>query len=168
MGKINKERLIELRCAGIGTTEIANEFACSNYAVLEMTQKLVDRGRLRGDYKSGFWVPEASKIAEAGEDVTGMADIVSIDPEEYVEEKHLQNDTNPADQLDQSDREAEAAKVLLDNPPPKGVMARKEFYIQRKDDLRRAICEYACEGLVIDPEWVDEYNELSILEKKYK
>ena len=50
--------------------------------------------------------------------------------------------------------------------PPLGVMPRWLFWESRRDDLRRAICEFACEGLAIDPEWVAEYNELVVREER--
>lgn len=65
---------------------------------------------------------------------------------EYVEEKHLQTDDMPAP--------AQVRKF------PLGVTPKKLWLEDRRDDLRRAICEFACEGMRIDPEWVEEYNEL--------
>lgn len=48
--------------------------------------------------------------------------------------------------------------------PPLGVMP-KQIWIEtitnrRFEDLQRAIGEYLNQGLIIKPEWIEEYNEL--------
>ena len=64
---------------------------------------------------------------------------------EYIDEKHQQQSTET---------------VARPSATPLGVIPWRAFYESRRDDLRCAICEYACEGLQVNPEWVEEYNEL--------
>lgn len=163
MSKIDKEQLIQLKREGKTDSECAEVFGCHTESVRQMRRKLEKEGRL---------TPADSMKAE-----------------EYVEEKHLQTDAAPepkpktvAQRLAEEEA-AEAAKRAeegikklatddmicpepVDPTPrtarkfPLGVMPRKMWLEERRDDLRRAICEFACEGMRIDPEWVEEYNEL--------
>ena len=87
----------------------------------------------------------AEQIAEE-EDDKRMTTETIINAKDYIAEKHLQTDEKPAP--------ASVRKF------PQGVLPRQMWLEDRRDDLRRAICEFACEGLRIDPEWVEEYNEL--------
>ena len=141
--KIDKEKLIELKREGKTNVECAKVFGCSAQAVREAVLRLEAEGRLT------------------------PAD--SVKATEYVEEKHLQTDEKPVtktvaeylaeEEAAEAVKEAEflAERVKLPPAPP---INRKTFWDMRRDELRGAICEYACYGLRIDPEWVEEYNEL--------
>lgn len=169
--KIDKERLIEMRVAGMSTAEIAKEFGAEPQAVTRSTRILLQNGELEGGYQEGFWRPESHPSPsvppspeEEGDCSGGVADrAASIDAADYIAEKHLQLDEEEPDAVG-------TPKKVQAHPYPMGVMSRSSFWQRRRDDLRRAICEYACEWLVIDPEWVEEYNELilsMLSEKKY-
>lgn len=121
MSKIDKEQLIELIREGKTDSECAEVFDCSNQAVGAMRRRLQSEGQL-------------------------TTETTIIDSKDYIAEKHLQTDDQPAP--------APVRKF------PLGVTPKKLWLEDRRDDLRRAICEFACEGLRIDPEWVAEYNEL--------
>lgn len=160
MSKIDKEQLIELIRDGKTDSECAEVFDCSNQAVSAMRRKLKSEGQLTTE--------------------------TIIDEKDYIAEKHLQTDDKPvtktvAEYLAEEEA-AEAAKRAEDTNAlttddeicyepvepapapvrkfPLGVTPKKLWLEDRRDDLRRAICEFACEGLRIDPEWVAEYNEL--------
>lgn len=44
--------------------------------------------------------------------------------------------------------------------PPLGIVPREMHDLERYCDLRKAIYQYLCAELIIDPAWVEEYNEL--------
>lgn len=45
--------------------------------------------------------------------------------------------------------------------PPLGIMPKRFHDKYRKEELRQAIYRYLSEGLIIDPEWIEEYNNLT-------
>lgn len=44
--------------------------------------------------------------------------------------------------------------------PPLGIMPKRLHDKHRKEELRQAIYRYLSEGLRINPEWIEEYNNL--------
>lgn len=73
---------------------------------------------------------------------------------DYIAEKHLQSDT----EVDGA--KTETVRLSPTVVEPSGVVPRKMWIDERRDELRRAICEFACEGMRINLEWVEEYNDL--------
>lgn len=150
--KIDKEELIAQKKLGWTDKECAESFGCTLKAVQVAVQKLRAKG-----------------------------EIPSQDAEDYIEEKHLQTDlVEPEQPMEKKGKtvaeylaEEEAAEVApapeqtpdpaanaKEAPYPIPPIDRKTFWAMRRDELRGSICEYACCGLRIDPEWVEEYNEL--------
>lgn len=149
MSKIDKEQLIELIREGKTDSECAEVFDCSNQAVGSMRRRLQAEGQLTTE--------------------------TIINAKDYIAEKQLQTDDQPATKTVAEriaeEEAAEAAKRAdgktpdpeanhKEAPYPIPPIDRKTFWDMRRDELRGAICEYACYGLRIDPEWVAEYNEL--------
>lgn len=44
--------------------------------------------------------------------------------------------------------------------PPIGIMPRKLWLEQRLDDMESAIIRYIDHGMIINPKWIFEYNQL--------
>lgn len=72
---------------------------------------------------------------------------------EYTAERTDEGTSAAVSEADMSDPLEKAPKLPI---PP---LSRAEWEESRRMELARAICEYAVEGLEIDPEWVAEYNE---------
>lgn len=119
---------------------------------------------------------------EPGAEPRRLVDVVRMEEDEKAADARLAEEERKtgktvAEYLAEEEEEAEARRKaavaeeihpMFAKKPPLGVMPRWLFWESRRDDLRRAICEYACEGLVIDPEWVAEYNELVVREEGRK
>lgn len=130
--KIDKEKLIQLKREGKTDAECAKVFGCSQVAVSEMRRKLEKEGRL--------------------------TPAVSVKATEYVEEKRLQSAPEEISVKAVAERETKAPAPVQSSL--RIVIPRRMWMEERRDDLRQAICEYACAGIRVDPEWVEEYNEL--------
>lgn len=163
--KIDKEKLIQLKREGKSNDECAKVFGCHTESVRQMCKKLEAEGRLTAatisnaeDYiaeKQLQSAPEetlspanAGALPE-GEPKTGKTVAERLAEEEAAEAVKRAEGQTP-------DPEANPKEAPYPIPP----IDRKTFWDMRRDELRGAICEYACYGLPIDPEWVEEYNEL--------
>lgn len=170
MAKIDKEKLIELRRDGKTTGECAKEFGRSVEAVRYRLKKL-----------------EADELQEPADSIDA-SDYIAEKQLQSADDEICYEPVNPIPETERktaaecltAEEEAELAKLkirAIPSDPPVGMYAdvlydprrglypvppidRKTFWEWRRDDLRRAICDYACEGLRVDPEWVEEYNEL--------
>ena len=179
MAKIDKEKLIELRRDGKTTGECAKELGCSVEAVRYRLKKLeADEFQEPADS-----IDASDYIAE--KQLQSADDEICYEPVNPVPETERKTAAEWLAAEEEAERnaaekEAELAKLkirAIPSDPPVGMYAdvvydprrglypvppidRKTFWECRRDDLRRAICDYACEGLRVDPKWVEEYNEL--------
>lgn len=51
--------------------------------------------------------------------------------------------------------------IRLDEPPPIGIMPKWLWDEQRKKDIEAAIIRYACAGMEIPIEWIQELKEIN-------
>lgn len=151
--KIDKEKLIQLKREGKSDSECAEVFDCSQSSVSAMCRKLRAEGRLTPATISNaedYIAEKQLQSAPEGEPKTGKT-VAEYLAEEAEEEAALTTDAEIC---------CKPVEPVQDAHYPIPPIDRKTFWECRRDDLRRAICEYACEGLRIDSEWVEEYNEL--------
>jgi hypothetical protein len=158
--KIDKEKLIKMKTEGATTSRCAKYFDCTDQAIRDAVRKLKEEGLLPFEH--------------------------TADASDYIQEKHLQtdpieneNERSVAEWLEAEEAESKLKEASAASDPT-GIYAdivyttesdknpinlappidRKTFWAMRRDELRGAICEYACCGLHINPEWVEEYNDL--------
>lgn len=167
--KIDKEKLIQMKREGKTNSECAKVFGCSAPAVREAVLRLEAEGRLTpaDAVKATEYVEEKHLQTDDKPATKTVAERLA--EEEAAEAAKRAEDTNVLTTDDEICYEpVEPATVQSPDPVANAKEApypippidRKTFWDMRRDELRGAICEYACYGLRIDPEWVDEYNEL--------
>ena len=171
--KIDKEKLIEMKTAGKSNAECAKVFGCITDSVRRMCKKLEAEGRLtpEGSAKAADYIEETHLQTDAVEPTAVPDNLIDattavcvsdaqtvaeqLAKEEAAEKACLDEDTNVL--TDEDEICYEPVEPLHAPIPP---IDRKSFWSMRCDELRGAICEFACCGLRVDPEWVEEYNEL--------
>ena len=149
--KIDKQQLIQLRMQGKTTSECAKVFGCNPDTVRKMCRKLESEGLL------------PTTVTAKAEDYVAEKHLQTdqVDPEQTTEQKRKTVDERLAEE--EAEEKAKKEQAEAQNATDKYPIApidRKTFWAMRRDELRGAICEYACCGLRIDPEWVQEYNDL--------
>lgn len=141
--KIDKEQLIKLKKAGRTDAECARVFGCTTKAVQNMIKRMGE-ARIR-----------EKQIAVNANQQTAPAENENTVAERLEEAEHIEQ-IKPEEEI----TVAPPAPIEPLRKYPAGVQPRQEWLRERWDDIRRAICEHAVEGLYIDPAWVEEYNEL--------
>ena len=140
--KIDKEQLIELKKAGRTDAECAKVFGCTTKAVQNMIKRMGEA-----------WLRE-NQIAINANQQTAPAEKKKTVAEWLEEDEHIEQ-TKPEEEITITPPDTKPLRKY-----PASVQPRSEWLRERRDEISRAVCEYAVEGLYIDPAWVEEYNEL--------
>ncbi len=169
MSKIDKEKLIEMKLAGKTDTECAEVLGCNQTAVSAMRRKLEAEGRLTPALapKPQEYLQEKALQTDDAPATKTVAEYLA--EEEVAEAAKRAKDRDVLTKDDgicykpmapAPEQTPDPAANAQEAPYPIPPIDRKTFWGMRRDELRGAICEYACYGLRVDPEWVEEYNEL--------
>ena len=173
MAKIDKEKLIELRRDGKTAGECAKELGCSVEAVRYRLKKLeADELQEPADSIDASDYIAEKQLQSADDEICYEPVVLFPVEERKTVAQRLAEEEEEAKMKIRTEELADPiigdyADIVYDQvvddtlptlPPPP--IDRMTFWGMRRDELRSAICDYACEGLRVDPEWVDEYNEL--------
>lgn len=174
MSKIDKDLLIQMKREGKSNAECAKVFGCSADSVRKMVKRLEAEGGMTPATieNAEDYIAEKRLQTEADEEICYEPVVLNLETKHKTVAEWLaeEEEADRAKTRAKEPSEAPAGKyadvvydpaadgALPSLPPPP--IDRKTFWAMRRDELRGAICEYACEGLRVDPVWVEEYNEL--------
>ena len=181
--KIDKEKLIQMKREGKSNRECAKAFGCQIDSVRKMCYRLEAAGLLPPSGNNAEdYIAEIHLQTDSEEPASlpTVAERLAVEEENELAQSPVGDSLKCAVRIEQIVPDDEICYEPTDLPvgsyaevvhdlkldwdseatfpiPP---IDRKTFWGMRRDELRSAICDYACEGLRVDPEWVDEYNEL--------